>query len=93
MVIMNDMIKNLAINKSYKNEPKIHSRTERRDIGNKKNHEMSWLKQHNGDGIKRLSELEERSIKIILSEKYGEKKNNNWVRGEPQGPAEQYQKV
>lgn len=36
MVIMNDMIKNLAINKSYKNEPKIHSRTERRDIGNKK---------------------------------------------------------
>lgn len=35
---------------------------------------MGWLKQHNGDGIKRLSELEERSIKIILSEKYGEKK-------------------
>lgn len=35
---------------------------------------MGWLKQHNGDDIKRLSELEERSIKIILSEKYGEKK-------------------
>lgn len=55
---------------------------------------MGWLKQHNGDGIKRLSELEERSIKIILSEKYGEKKKkHNRVRGEPQGPAEQYQKV
>lgn len=54
---------------------------------------MGWLKQRNGDGIKRLSELEERSIKIILSEKYGVKKKNNRVRGEPQGPAEQYQKV
>lgn len=46
---------------------------------------MGWLKQHNGDGIKRLSELEERSIKIILSEKYGEKKKKQPGAGRTSG--------